>query len=190
MTSRFPGLIIGDWRTRVVHDHPRLFPDARLVHVGDGLGLSSSGWPEVPDGWRSIVETACRRFEKAVADEPDAELSVLDMKEKYGTLRLGVSTIHLGAVAYEAVTLAVDLAEARSAYVCDTCGRRGRFSRRGGWYATRCEEHSDGFEPVRGRDPDLHITTRFVEGDTVRTARRYDPVADSFVPAAVPDDQE
>jgi hypothetical protein len=190
VTSRFPGLIIGDWRTRVVHDHPRLFPDARLVHTADGLGLSSSGWPEVPDGWRTIVETACERLEEALADEPEADVAVLDIKEKHGTLRLSVSAIHLGAVAYEAVTLAVDLAEARSAHVCDTCGRRGRLSRRGRWYATRCEQHGDGFEPVRGRNPDLQIATRFVQSGTVRTARRYDPVTDAFVPAAIPDDEE
>jgi hypothetical protein len=190
MTARFPGLVIRGWRTRVVHDHPRLFPNTRLVQTANGPDLSCSGWPDVPDGWRAIIETACKRLQTAVADEPQAELAISDMKEKFGGLRLDVSCLDLGAAAQEAVSLAVDLAEARSTHICDVCGRRGRWSVRGGWYATRCEEHADGYAPVQGRNLDLQVITRFAGGEPVSTARRYDSNTDTFVPAPVPDDQE
>lgn len=189
MTERFPGLVIADWRTRLVHDHPRVFPDARLVHWLDGPALVCSGWPSIPDGWRSIVETACARLEAAIAAEPDAELVVLDMKEKYGGLRLSISAYGLSPEAGDRATLAVDLAEARSVHVCDTCGGPGRLRERGGWYATRCEEHADGHVPVRARHPGLEITTRYVDGRAVSTARRYVAATDSFVPAPVPDEE-
>lgn len=190
MTARFPGLVVTDWRTRLVHDLPRLFPDARMIRTSRGPALSCSGWPDVPDGWRSVVETACRRLDAVVADEPGAELVALDMKEKYGTLRVTISGLGLGADAEELVTLAIDLAEARSAHVCDTCGRRGRLSVRGGWYATRCGEHAEGYEPVRARHDGLEVTTTFVDGEPLRSARRYDPITDKFVPAPLPDDEE
>lgn len=189
MTERFPGLVIADWRTRLVHDHPRVFPDARLVEGRDGPRLACSGWPAVPDGWRAIVETACGRLDAAVAAEPDAELVVLDMKEKYGGLRLSIGAFAISPEANDRATLAVDLAEARSIHVCDVCGAPGRLRERGGWYAARCEEHAEGHVPVRPRDPDLQVTTRYVDGQLVRSARRYVVASDSFVPAPVPDEE-
>ena len=150
MTVRFPGLVIADWQTRLVHDHPRLFPDTRLVHTGDGPALSASGWPAVPDGWRAIVETACRRLDAILAAEPDAELFIHDVKEKYGGLRLAVTEIGLSETASAAMEQAVDLAEAHSFHVCEICGGPGQLSQHRGWYATRCETHADAFVPVPG----------------------------------------
>lgn len=190
MNERFRSLVIRDWQTRLVHNHPRVFPDACLVHTPDGPALSCSGWPSIPEGWRAIVETACRRLAEAVASEPEAEFVLIDMKEKYGMLCLAASSFGLSEEANAAVTLALDLAEARSAHVCDVCGRPGRLSEQGGWYATRCEEHLDEFVPVRARNPDLQITTHLVDGRQVRTARHYSFATDSFVAAAVPHDEE
>ena len=190
MTARFPGLVVADWRTRLVHDHRRLFPNARVHEASAGPALASVGWPNVPDGWRDLVETACRRLESAVAAEPDAELVVLDMKEKYGGLRLDIGAMNLGDEARDAVRLAVDLAEARSTHVCDVCGRLGRLWERGGWYATRCEEHSEGHEPVRSRYRDIELSVRIVDGKVVRTARRYVVETDTFEPFPLPIDEE
>jgi hypothetical protein len=190
MSARFPGLVIRDWQTRLVNDHPRVFPDARLVQTLDGPALACSGWPDVPEGWRTIVETVCRRLEQAVAAEPEAELAVLDIKQKWGGLRLLVASTTVGAEAHDAITLAVDLAEARSICVCEQCGRPGRLAEQSGWYATRCEEHSEGFAPVRARDPNLQVTTRFVDGQPVQTARRYVGTTDSFVAVSVSDDMD
>lgn len=186
MSERFPGLVIHDWQTRLVNDHDRVFPDARLVHTRDGPALACSGWPSVPEGWRNIVETACERLEIAIAAEPAADFIVIDMREKFGAFRLTVSSIGLSDEAHGVVTLAVDLAEARSICICDVCGRRGRLSEQGGWYATRCEEHSEALLPIRARDPHLQITTQFIDGQPVRTGRRYVFETDSFLVINVP----
>lgn len=190
MTKRFPGLVLPDWRARLVHDHPRLFPDTRVVLTADGPALAASGWPCIPDGWRSVLETACRRMGAAIEAEPAAELAVLDMDEKWGQLRLSVSSIGLSGDARDAVELAVSLAEARSAHVCAICGEPGRLMKAGTWLAVRCGAHSDGHAPVRSRDSDLEIVTRFSDGEAVRSARRYDPALDAFVPACLPPEDE
>lgn len=193
MSARFPGLVPQDWRTRLVDDHPRLFPDARLSHAPDGPALTSTGWPDVPEGWRAIVETACRRLDAVVASEPaaepGAEVVIDDMKEKYGSLRLTIWVGGLSAAGSAAAELAVDLAEARSGHVCEVCGARGRLARRGGWYATRCEVHADGYVPVRGAGMGVQVATRLVDGRPVRTARRYDVEGDRFVAMPVPDEE-
>ena len=188
MSRRVPGLVLADWRARLLRDHPRLFPDARLIQAAEGPSLSASGWPMVEDGWRAVLEIACRRLEAILAAEPGAEVVVLDVKEKWGSLRLDVSSLGLSEDGWAAVALAVDLAEARSAHVCERCGAPGRLVERGGWIATRCAAHAEDHVPLRGPDLGLQVLTRFVTGRAIRTARRYDPVADAFVPAPLPPD--
>lgn len=190
MSGRFAGFVPQDWRARLVVAHPRLFSDARLVRTAQGPAVVCAGWPAVPDGWRHLVETACARLEAAIADAPGAELYISDVSEKWGQLRLSLSAIGLGPAPQEAVWLAVELATARSAHVCEVCGGPGRWSTCGDWLATRCAAHAQGYAPVRAPLPDLEVVTRYVDGRPVRTARRYDPVTDRFVPAAVPADQE
>lgn len=188
MTDRFPGLVIQDWRTRLVHDHPALFPDARLVDLSDGPALTASGWPSVPDGWRHIIEVLCRRLDAAASDTLDRAVTVVDMKEKWGQLQVSISMYGLDEEAGATATYAVDLAEARSAHVCELCGRPGRLSVRAGWYATRCESDAFGFVPLRPRGRDVEVSSRFVDGRLVRSGRRYLPAADAFVPVPVPDE--
>jgi hypothetical protein len=190
VTGRFSSIALAGWRDRLLARHPRLFPDARLFDGPDGPTLSASGWPAVPDGWRAVVETACRRLNDAIAADPTAELVVLDIGEKWGELRIDVSSIGLNDAPREAVQLAVDLAEARSAHVCELCGGPGRLVTRNRWLATRCEADAQDHVPVRAEDRDLQIITKFVDGKPVRRARRYDVAADSFAPAALPADME
>lgn len=44
--------------------------------------------------------------------------------------------------------------------------------------------------PVRGKDPTLQVITRFINGKPLRSAHRYDPTLDAFVPAPFPADDE
>ncbi|KAA0121722.1 hypothetical protein CIW48_22410 [Methylobacterium sp. P1-11] len=190
MTTRYPGLVLADWRTRLLHDHPALFPDLRVVATGLGPTLVSVGWPSVGEGWRALVERACARIADACAGVPAAEVAILGIEEKWGTLRLTVSTLDLCETASAAVDLAVDLAEARSLHVCETCGAPGRFSVKHGWYATVCAAHADGYLPVRSRDLDLQVTTMIVGDRTVRMARRYEVRSDRFIALEPPIDED
>jgi hypothetical protein len=185
VSRRFPGAVLTDWRSRLLDAHPRLFPDARPLIVADGHELVCSGRPAVGDGWRRILETACRRIEKAIAAEL-GEVALVDVKQKYGTLRCCISTVGLSDPAQLAVELAIDLAEARSAHVCEACGESGRLWNGRGWYHTACDDHGEGSPVTRSRDSDVEVSTRFVEGRPVRSARRYVPDRDCFVAVAVP----
>lgn len=189
MTACFPGVVADDWRTRLVLDHPALFSDARVVPGPDGPMLSCMGWPNVPDGWRRILAVACARLDAAVGGRPGADVIVQGIKEKYGGLRIDVSTFGLDAEASEAVGLAVDLAEARSEYVCDMCGEPGRLRVDRGWYSTRCDEHADGATVVRRADHGIQIVTRYADGQMSRAARRYLPDRDAFVDVPLPKDE-
>jgi hypothetical protein len=191
-SRRFPGVELTDWRSRVVDRFPRLFPDARPYRDADDWALSCSGYPDTPDGWRRIVERACERLDGAIAAEPDAEAVILNIKEKYGSLQLHVSTVGLSAQAQEAVALAVDLAEVRSFRVCAQCGEPGRLWSREGWLSTCCDQHGEGRPAAQeqDQDQDVEITTAFVDGKPVRTARRYLPDEDCFVPATIPNEDQ
>lgn len=187
MTSRrFPPVELTEWRSRLVDQHPRLFPDARPFRDSDGWALTCPGYPNIPDGWRRILERACERLDQAVAAEPLAEAVILDVKEKYGTMRLSVSSVGLSAKAQAAVALAVDLAEARSSHVCGHCGALGRLWSRGGWLATCCDQHGEGVPVEVESGQDVEVTTRFLDGQPVRTARRYVLAQDRFVHVPVP----
>jgi hypothetical protein len=190
VTTRYPGLVLADWRTRLLHDHSALFPDLRVVATEQGPALASAGWPSVGDGWRRLVERACARIAAVHVAEPAAEIAILAIEEKWGELRLNVSTLDLGERASTAVDLAVDLAEARSRHVCEVCGTPGRLSVRNRWYATVCAAHADGYLPVRGRNIDLQVTTIIVDDRPVRMARRYDVRSDSFVALEPPSDED
>jgi hypothetical protein len=160
--------------------HPRLF------------GVASQGYAECGDGWRDLLERCCVRIEAALA-EGDRFIAE-DIKSKYGTLRFYFGG-HLSDAAKDRVEEAIELAEARSACTCETCGEPGRLYDRGGWLATACREHARG-EPVpveAGRE-NLRIVGRLVEGRLrIASCRRYDRDADTFVdvdPATVGTEEE
>lgn len=186
---RFPGVQLTEWRSRLVDAHERLFPDARPYRDGTGWALACAGWPDVGDGWRRILERACERLEQALASEPSAEAVIIEIKQKYGSLRLHVSTAGTSPDADAAVALAIDLAEARPEHVCETCGDPGRPWSRQGWLQTRCDRHGEGRPLPRGIGGDIQLITRFEDGRPIRSARRYLPDQDRFEPVPVPDEE-
>ncbi|MRI57292.1 hypothetical protein D8770_25635 [Methylobacterium sp. DB1607] len=182
--------MLADWRTRLLHDHAALFTDLRVVATGLGPTLTSVGGPSVGEGWRELVERAYVRIAAAQAGESAAEVAILVIEEKWGALRLTVSTLDLCETASAAVDLAVDLAEAGSLHICEACGAPGRLSVRRGWYATVSAARADGSLPVRGRDLDLQVATMIVGDRTVRMAQRYDVWSDSFIALEPPIDED
>ena len=108
--------------------------------------------------------------------------SALQIKEKYGTLRW-YWTGRLSNEAEARAEEAIDLAEARSACTCETCGKSGRLFNRGGWFMTACAEHAKGEPvPVKPGFENLHIVRKIVEGRVrIFSCRRYDRAADTFV---------
>jgi hypothetical protein len=157
------------------------YPNLFLVKL-DGR-TTTLGYPEVGDGWRELVEIAASRIAAAMAAAPNGSLQVVQIKEKFGTLRLYRHSNGLSDAVENAVRDAIALAEARSACTCEVCGAEGRLYSSDGWLATACAEHANGtivvLEPGWGN---LHVVRGDVGEKTgVFTYRRYVRETDSFV---------
>lgn len=116
---------------KLVEKYPKLFTD---YGAPPKRSLMAFGF-ECGDGWFDLLDTLCGQLANLKpADGPDdpLPLTALQVKEKYGTLRF-----YLGACSDEALAL-VDLAEAMSARICESCGNRGR-TRGTTWLKTLCD---------------------------------------------------
>ena len=165
-----------DWRHDLMRRYPQLF--------------DQGGFPTVGDGWQDLLERALKRIAAAVAREPAGSFQIVQIKEKYGTLRLYFDGHKLSKKALVKVLEAIDLAEARSACSCEECGAEGRLYDRNGWYLTRCPRHADGEPvPIQPGWDNLSIV-RTVRGGKVGvvSCRRYDRERDVFVEAPLPPD--
>jgi hypothetical protein len=181
-----------DWRARLVRAHAKFFDDIRIVEGRDGQVLTCMGWPSVGVGWQDILVRLFARMESAIAPEPAATITILQIKEKFGTLRIYVATQNMSEAMLEAVGDAIDLAETRSAFVCETCGRRGHLWLNAGWYLTACHEHGEGkpLRPKAGREGMQIITRIRPNQPRVTAARRYDFERDEFVSIPIPPDYD
>jgi hypothetical protein len=165
------------WQNDLMRRYPQLF--------------GGSGYPTVGEGWQDLLERALKRIAAAVAREPAGSgIQIVQIKEKFGTLRLYFDGQKLSKKALAKIREAIELAEARSACTCEECGNEGRLYDRNGWYLTRCPRHSAG-EPVEikpGRDNLLVVRTVTGEKAGSVTCRRYDRERDRFVEAPLPPD--
>jgi hypothetical protein len=165
------------WQAALVARHPDLF---RMELVGR---YQTPGFPEVGDGWRNVVETAVCRIAEAVAAAPPASVKIVQLKEKFATLRLYWHGESLSRDTENAVADAVALAEARSACTCEICGDAGVLHRAGGQLLTACAAHAVG-EPVAAEPgwENLHLVRGYRDGKVALIlCRRYDREADAFV---------
>lgn len=103
--------------------------------------LKTKGWYGciAPDGWKNIVLEA---DEMLAYIDPNYEIH--QIKEKYGTLRYYYGTTHeYGTTEYKIMDAIVRAAEARSALICEVCGKWGETDWESSWVRTLCEEHLD-----------------------------------------------
>ena len=178
-SARFPGFELTDWRSRLVDDHPRLFPDAKPMRDPAGDWIASPGLPSVEDGWRDVVERLCRRLD-TVAALSAGSVAIFGIDEKYAELRIRVACEGATDEEVAEVELAVELAEARSGVTCGICGERGGSWDHRGWLIARCDRHGEG-TPNRDPQRSIQTTVRWKDDQIVRTARSYDWDRDTFV---------
>ena len=117
--------------------------DAKLIRDPPYL-VNQDGSPydftyDVGKGWNGILINAFKQiaeaFDKAGADF--SGFSVLQIKEKFGALRIYVGA--LDADIADQVYKIIDEAEAESERTCEWCGEPGK-ARGGGWIKTLCED--------------------------------------------------
>lgn len=166
-----------DWQRDLIKRYPQLFEITESGRIG------TPGYPTVGPGWRDLVETAVARIADAVAAAQPGRAKIVQIKEKFGDLRLYWQGWQLGAAAEAAIDEAVALAEARSACTCETCGDEGRLHDKHGWLLTACDVHAQG-DPVTVQPgwENVHVV-RTIDAGKIRivSCRRYIRATDSFV---------
>ena len=111
--------------------HPQLFAGPRgkaalVPFAVDGFAVG--------DGWATILDEMAAEIERSCVRTGSKLPTVLQIKEKFGLLRVYID----GGV--EGVDTIIARAEERSAVTCEDCGKPGRL-RRKGWLRTLCDEH-------------------------------------------------
>lgn len=165
------------WQDALVVRHPDIF------NLTENGRTCTPGWPTTGDGWRDLIETAANRIANAIAAEPDAAVTLVQVKQKYGTLRVYWHGKSLSAEAEQVVQDAVARAEARSACTCEFCGRPGVLHSRGDWLSTACSDHARGEPvPVSPGFENLHIVRAYDAGHyPIASCVRYIRETDSFI---------
>lgn len=166
-----------DWKS----DLRDILPDFFGPPPGPGGAASAKPVcvPECGEGWAGVVDRCCVRI--AAALQFGESFRFESIRAHQGALRIRWAG-KLSAASEAAVRAAVDLAEARSVCVCETCGARGRLHRADGVLAARCADHAEGVPAVRPEMENVHLTQVTVRGRLrVVVAARYDYDADAFV---------
>lgn len=91
----------------------------------------------VGEGWSALIN---RAFDELAKYAP--HVVVLQVKEKYGGLRIYSSPYH------EEFDKFITELEKESFTVCERCGAPGKL-RSGSWYLTLCDEHAEGRKPIK-----------------------------------------
>jgi len=138
--------------SRLVADHPGLFPDGKMPDV----------FSSVSSGWYELVDRLCTDIVQLAGANT---ISVEQIKEKFGTLRFYWRMRDIGGdvridflapddnqalpagngsseETVERIGTLVSEAEHASATICETCGRPGRLLSVSGWLQTLCAEHA------------------------------------------------
>ena len=90
----------------------------------------------VGDGWKNLI---LETHEKLVHLDPD--YTILQIKEKFGTLRYYfLFSNGLDQITVRIMNDVVALAEDRSGFICEQCGRRAKLRCKNLWYFTACFE--------------------------------------------------
>ncbi len=87
---------------------------------------------ECDDGWEPLVRSVAEVAEKWNKEHPDKPVVAMQIKEKYGGLRVYTNACE------EEVDKAIEKAESLSYETCEDCGGKGKVWD-GGWVYTRCD---------------------------------------------------
>lgn len=116
--------------TRRERDFLRRFP--QLFQADASSEPLPYGGFAVGAGWTPILDDLFRDLATLEAG-PSGRLTVIQVKEKFGALRV---YIHRGTAA---AMEAIDRASRRSATICEFCGAPSAIRDRKGWFTTQCD---------------------------------------------------
>lgn len=164
----------GDWRSDLIKRY---------------LGQFKSPYPDVSDGWHELLEILFARISNILKANPDCSFGITQIKEKLGMLRFYYYVECPAVSIKDAIRLAVDLAEARSACTCEICGEAGQLYNHDRHLTTRCPHHATGSR-IR-LSPYWQNLYILIDGTDLKAKyRRYVRETDSFTsltPGTEPD---
>lgn len=90
-----------------------------------------------PNGWRSITKPLQQFIEQNGA-------TVLQIKEKFGGLRVYVNCKDVDEDAQNMISGAIRFAEFVTSTMCVRCGKAGKSMNKNGWMTVLCDDHDKG----------------------------------------------
>ncbi len=90
---------------------------------------------ECDNGWIPLIEEFFDKIESILDGNKDLYFQVLQVKEKFGTLRIYVYGGN------EEINDLIELCTDKSAETCEICGNFGTLRDRNRWYKTLCDAH-------------------------------------------------
>lgn len=119
---------------KLFNDFPLLFnPKADIRDSLMAFGF------ECGDGWYQLIRELSEKLypliQKYTVSEDDFHPTVLQVKEKYGTLRFYLS---FGTQEMEEL---IDEYEEKSGNTCEVCGKPGSIDYKVFWLEAKCDEH-------------------------------------------------
>jgi hypothetical protein len=124
--------------------YPTLFAYARKESQHSiALGITCN------DGWFDLIDTLCATLDRLVVDrtqrraqaglpEEANNIRVVQIKEKFGSLRFYVAGVPASGDEPNAVYTAIWLAETLSSRICESCGAPAKLDGEHGWWRTEC----------------------------------------------------
>lgn len=96
---------------------------------------------ECDDGWYDLI---CELFDGFVEILNDEKISIIQVKEKFGTLRVYLEDDDVTEKYYPQLENKIVEAELKSSKTCEICGNEGLIRFINSWAKTLCEEHYKG----------------------------------------------
>lgn len=156
-------------RQQLINKYPYL--QVRNVWTGDIIDTHEiAGEYSLPEGWFRLFLLTCNEIYPILCQHNFLhEFYFLDIKEKYGTMRIYTSG------APEQVLNIIDLNSAFSEYVCQRCGSRATLQTTD-WIASYCDHCSETIhdKKVPLKEPSCYSVIRFSkEQGQVSESRTY-----------------
>ena len=90
---------------------------------------------ECGEGWIPLIEETFDKIEEILKENPDLDFQVIQVKEKFGTLRIYVYGCN------NEISDLIDTCTDKSAEICEVCGEKGELREKRYWYITLCDKH-------------------------------------------------
>jgi hypothetical protein len=120
---------------KLFEKYPQIFPDGRNVDMKENLMCFGF---EHGDGWYNLLDKLFEKITNLLV--PPNKIKMIQIKEKFGQLRIYFNQINCTKNIYEKIYKLLDEAEVESGKICEICGNEAKCTIENGWIHTICEK--------------------------------------------------